>query len=292
MIIEAAVLTLVATSYLVPLIITCVIAAVTIIATGVTSYYTGRWRSNKESAELERLHAELLQREVNIRDAATSLAEDTQNKMDNILQQTQAQQTHINNNLAQLDEYTLQMDQNTKQIEQSTKVIDQISNDFQFKTDNYSADTEKLIEEINTLNQKMKETQRTLQDTEQLLANTLIELSTAQQSLALSMQQGNEKIITVTQQLTDVSVYFTNSDIEKLRNDNIQMAKNIKELEQTLTKLSLAYKTISQTNRTQFSEINQLHEENKRLHTIILKLTNELNESPPMQANHNPGFFK
>ena len=275
----------VAATYLVPLIIACVVGAVTVIATFVVTkaYYEN---SSENDVEMQNLKAEQVKNDRMIRDEIERITHETGVDIQKLLKLSKEQQDEFKRSI----DGFMQNIEKTDELRQSFSLIaDSLqgsSTDANLQQEILNSELERMKVELSHVNQKLSETARELASKEEKLQQTIKALTDFEDkfnsSEVLSQLERIAKIDEVSRQKGD---FAEQADSEKdaeilvLRARNSSMNQTIDDLTSTVNRLQLNLKDRTEIEQLQLKEIQELIGDNKRMTTTIESLTDKIAEN-------------
>ena len=266
------------------------------IALAVTAYiyYQKNQDLNQAMAELAHLQALLAQSEQSVRGAANNLALEVAENADGLREQAQLQQTHINQDVNQLDRQINAVSNTATRLDATAVELNNLSHAAESDMATLTAELHQVKSDISMLNAELKLTQEALVEKEKSLNETVIQLQATQHHLNETTQTCSGIVNGVSSQLHDAQsllpsnalIVSQQADIERLFTENVSMSTSIKRLESTVIQLTDNFRTLTQTNRTQLAEINTLVNENIQLQQVITALTNALENQTGAISSH------
>ena len=266
------------------------------IALAVTAYiyYQKNQDLNQAMAELAHLQALLAQSEQSVRGAANNLALEVAENADGLREQAQLQQTHINQDVNQLDRQINAVSNTATRLDATAVELNNLSHAAESDMATLTAELHQVKSDISMLNAELKLTQEALVEKEKSLNETVIQLQATQHHLNETTQICSGIVNGVSSQLHDAQsilpsnalIVSQQADIERLSTENVSMSTSIKRLESTVIQLTVNFRALTQTNRTQLAEINTLVNENIQLQQAITALTNALENQNGAISSH------
>ena len=266
------------------------------IALAVTAYiyYHKNQDLNQAMAELAQFQALLAQSEQLVRGAANNLAQEVAENADGLREQAQLQQTHINQDVNQLDRQVNAVSHTATRLDATAIELNHLSHAAETDMATLTAELNQVKADMIMLNAQLKLTQEALVEKEKSLNETVIQLQATQHHLNETTQTCSGIVNGVSSQLHDAQsllpsnalIVSQQADIERLFTENVSMSTSIKRLESTVIQLTDNFRTLTQTNRTQLAEINTLVNENIQLQQVITALTNALENQTSAISSH------
>lgn len=264
-------------TYLVPLIITCVASAVTIVVTfvGTRAYYK---QDNAKDTEMQNLKKEQAKRDAAVRDEVSRIAEETGVNIQTLLELSQEQQTELKRTIQEFM-------QNIEDSDRATQSLNELAHSIQAATNNASLQQSDLYTELEQMKTELQNVQHKLCDTERALADKESELQQTIETLSELIDKINDSGITENAQSTaekDVEIMRLRAKNTTLNNTIVTLDTSIKDLQDKLT-------NSTEMEKLQIQEIQELIGENKRLTATIESLADsmECNTAKATQLTNN-----
>ena len=201
-------------------------------------YYKENQRLNLAMAELVRAQELLARGERAVRGDANNLAQAVAEHADGLRVQAQQQQTHMNQDLGQLDRQVNVVGNVADRLDETAVELSNLSNVAEAEMVTLTAELNQVKSEMTILNAQLKSTQEALVEKERLLNETVAQLQATQISLNGTTQACSGIVNAVSSQLTEAQSLLPsnahlveqNVEIERLRTENSSMSKSIQRL--------------------------------------------------------------
>ena len=271
-------------SYLVPLIITCITSAVTIVVTFVSTraYYK---KDHAKDTEMQNLKKEQAYRDAAVRDEVSRIAEETGVNVQTLLELSKEQQEELKKTIQEFM-------QNIEDSDRATQSLNELAQSIQAATSDANIQRSDLYLELEQMKTELRSVQNKLSNTERALANKESEL---QQTIAtLSELVDKINCSGVIEQVDKLAKFEINQDykdteIMRLKAQNTTLNHTIDSLDISIKDLQSKLKSRTKMEKLQIQEIQELITENKRLTATIESLTEsmESNNAKAAQLTSN-----
>ncbi len=270
-------------SYLIPLIITCVVGAVTIVVTFVATRAFYKKKKEQET-EMENSKKQQMERDHAIHEEVSKIALETGIDMQTLIKLSKEQQAEL--------KYTiLEFMKNIEESDTATKNLASIANTIQEATNNATLQNTDLHQELERMKNELIQVYSKLSNTEKALAHKEAELKiTIDQLTDLGDKIVQSGILAQLDNIQNLQQEYTklypsaeelsakNSEIISLRAKNITFSKTIDSLNRTITELQTRLDDRSENEKNQIQEIQKLIADNKLLTETIESLTESMEE--------------
>jgi hypothetical protein len=281
----------VAASYLVPLIISCVVGGVTIIITFVTTRAV--YKKNKaKDAELNELKREQAQRDNKVREEASRVAEETGIDMQLLMQLSREQQLELKKVILKFTENIEESNQAAISINQIASSIQTAASSAVSTTEELNIELDKIKAELFSVNEKLKQAEKALSLKEMELHHTIERLIEVEEKMSEDFALNQANTTSFTENLSFAYASAANSEqssldeateLSSLREKNLCLSKTIEQLKVTISALKEKIMRSATKERSQLEEIQNLILENKKLTATIEKLVSSI-ETQDRQA--------
>lgn len=275
---------LVAGSYLVPLIITCVAAGVAIAVTFVATRAFYKEESSKV-LELTQLKRSQIKKDSKARDEVSNLAREIGVDTQFFLNLSKAQRLELKRAISDFTQNIEASDKATKNLRHLAGSIKVVANDSSSQITRLNFELEKLKLELSKINFKLKSTEEALEQKEKVLNDTIERLMVTEAKLADDAEVNKETLATLTETTAKLNSAILhgeselsekNAEILLLREKNTGLIKTIEELKTTVLTLKDKLLKMERKDHSQIREIEALITENTHLTHKIEVLTNTM----------------
>jgi len=273
----------VAVSYLVPLIISCVVGGVVIVMTFVATraFYKKEHEKNKEA---ENLKKQQMERDNAMHEEASRIAHEAGLDLQILLKLSKEQ-------LAEFKSAIHDFMQNIDDSDKTTKNLTSIANTIEAATNTASLECANLHRELELIKQELIRVYTKLSDTEKMLAIKEAELKQTidkfnelgEKIMAHNIVEQLDRLQDLQQEYsqidaTDEDLLTKNDEIAALRSKNLALGATIETLNKSITKLQKKLATHVESEKVQMQEIQKLITDNKLLTETIESLSESIEE--------------
>jgi hypothetical protein len=274
----------VAVSYLVPLIVTCVIAGVAIVVTFVTTryYYKSEETSNEEANDLKK---QQINRDNALHDEASKIVLQAGIDLQTLLKLSKEQQLELKKAII---EFTKNIEDSDIAATNLTKVSDSIQSsvtDTSIITKNLAKELESMKSELMIVNNKLKLTEENLAKKEQELHEIITKLTLTEKDI--SKLEKNPDLEAKINPIDLTYAQDKNDELLYLREKNIGLSNTIEKLKTSIVHLKDQLQLTTESEQLQLDEIQKLIAENRTLTTTIEKLVCTMEERQKYQPTLN-----
>ncbi len=275
------------TSYLVPLIISCVTGFVAVVG----SFFVGKTMSEQRSAkvtkDLANLRRKQLARDRLTRVEAERMVFHTDESVQHILKQSKKHQQKFDQTITQFNQNLIDTSEATENLERVAESIQGVAHGSSGTMASISVELDRLKSELYEVNNRLNETQKTLFEKDQLLKTTLDKLTKIEEQMEIDNQTNGFQIIDLSSGMIELKNILTQQYHESsLKDDEIQMLKKqinqltttVKTLESTVQDLTTKLADTSDENQTRVRDIRCLLDQNKQLIKTIEQLSTGLKQ--------------
>ncbi len=272
---------LVTVSYLVPLIITCVISGIVIVVTFVVTRACYK-KEHKKDDEVQNLRKQQAQRDNAIHEEVSRIALETGIDIQELLKLSKEQQKELK---IAIQEFMQSIDDS----DTATKNLTTIANTIQEATNNANMQTTDICKELELMKKELANVYRKLSSTEQALALKEAELKKTINKLA----EFGEKITTnvvldklnelenIRKEYTEIypsvkELAIKDEEIMSLKSKNITLSSTITSLNKIIENLQKKLSNHSEVEKLQIQEIKKLISDNKLLTKTIESLAEKM----------------
>lgn len=275
-----------ATTYLVPLIISCVVGAVTVIVTfvGTRAYYAN---SSEDDVELQDLKEEQAKNDAAIRNEMARIASETGVDIQKLLAMSKNQQAELKKSIHSFMQNIEKNDELKQSFSSIVDSLQETSTDANVQQKNLHAELERMKAELVSVNQKLSETAQDLADKEAKLQQTIRTLADFENKVngseILNQLESLQKLGHLNHQQGGVVKPQMDSEkdaeILALRTKNSSLSQTVDNLTGVVHNLQTNIKNRTATEQLQIQEIQKLIIENKRMTATIESLTKQIAEN-------------
>lgn len=278
---------MVGATYLVPLIISCVVGAVTIVVTFVSTraYYKNK---SANEAEMQNLKKEQAKRDAAVRDEVSRIAKETGVDIQALLNLSKEQQAELKNAIHSFMQNIEETDAASQNLSSIASSIQAASAQANIQQSDLYQELEQMKVELTNVHQKLSNTEKALANKEAELQQTITSLvdlgdkinaSGILEKLAkLEELDGNEP----PSESIDLNIQrdaAKDAELLTLRAKNNSLSETIEYLNETIADLQSKLKNSTQMEKLQIQEIQALISENKRITKTIESLTENMEEN-------------
>lgn len=284
----------IAVSFLVPLIITCVVAGIVIVATFfVTRFY---YKSKAgQAAQRADAYQEQYEREVKVRQDLCHVAEQAGIDMQTLIDISQKHQAAFQQALSSLVKSLHESAQTTEKLNQVASSIQTAANHTAGYAETLSEELKTIKLELTSIHKKLTDTEKALADREKELQLTIAKLksiepltekSHAQQDIIQAFIENSQFI----QEAIEVDINQANEEaLFALREENLHLRSKIQQLTETVSRLNLGLIQSNDNNHKNLHDIQSLLNTNAQLSHQIDHLTHDLENQ---NTTYQPRLFK
>lgn len=285
------------TSYLIPLIITCVISGVTIVVTFVTTRFFYK-KKHENDGELERLKKEQMERDHAVRDEVSKIARETGIDIQVLLNLSREQQLELKRNIQEFMKNIDESDNATKNLNCLANTIQEATINANLQSIDLNTELEKMKTELINVYSKLSNTEKILANKEAELNQTLEKINTFGDKIL------NSDILEQLNAMQNIQKEFNliypasfDEEINSLKSKNINLSNTINTLKKTINQLNTKLETYSENEKRQLTEIQKLINDNKLLTETIEALTNSIDsqnqktKKPSINTSNNLRMF-
>lgn len=271
-------------SYLVPLIITCIAGAVTIVVTFVSTraYYK---KDHAKDTEMQNLKKEQAERDAAVRDEVSRIAEETGVNVQTLLELSKEQQSELKKTIQEFMQNIEDSDRATQSLNELAQSIQAATNDANIQQSDLYIELEQMKTELRSVQNKLSNTERALANKESELQQTIATLSELVDKINCSgVIEQVDKLAK-----SEINQDYKDAEIMRLKAQNTTLNHTIDSLDISIKDLQSKLKSRTKMEKLQIQEIQELITENKRLTATIESLTEsmESNNAKAAQLTSN-----
>lgn len=288
----------VAASYLIPLIITCVVAGVTIVVTFVATraFYKSE---HKNDVEIHNLKKQQMERDHAMREEASRLANEAGIDMQILLKLSKEQQAELKSTIQEFIKNIDDSEAATKNLTTIANTIQEATNNANLQNADLNQELEKIKTELTTVYNKLSNTEKILANKEAELKQTINKLNElGNKIISNEVLEQLDKFQNLQQEYNHIATESSlsqDNEIVSLRSKNIILSETIETLNKTILKLRERLHGNSENEKQQIQEIQKLINDNKLLTETIESLTESVevqNKTATKFATNHPSQLK